>query len=135
MKEHFRTLDLYLRKNNLFNGNLLSANKKEVLYQSSFGLTFSHKQHEFMNADTVFELAFVSKQFTAYLISFAFTAHEGIGSGIRKFKPDLAYQNISTRHLLYHNSRLPDDFSLFEAYWDKNKITLHKDVFNLIIKS
>ena len=135
MKEKFERLDNHIRKNNLFNGNLLVARKDEVIYQGSFGYTFGSKQKELINSNTIFELASVSKQFTAYATLFAFkTARVDIDDDIRKFIPDFPYENISTRNLLNHTSGLPDYFSLLDENWDKNKIACNKDVLDLIIK-
>lgn len=135
MKENFERLDKHIRNNNLFNGNLLVARKDEVIYQGSFGYTFGSKQKELINSNTIFELASVSKQFTAYATLFAFkTARVDIDDDIRAFIPDFPYENISTRNLLNHTSGLPDYFSILDENWDKNKIACNKDVLDLIIK-
>ncbi len=135
MKENFERLDNHIRKNNLFNGNLLVARKDEVIYQGSFGYTNGRNQAELINSNTIFELASVSKQFTAYATLLAFkTARVNIDDDIRTFIPDFPYENISTRNLLNHASGLPDYFSLLDENWDKNKIACNKDVLDLIVK-
>ncbi len=135
MKEDFERLDNHIRKNNLFNGNLLVARKNEVIYQGSFGYTYGSKQAELINSNTIFELASVSKQFTAYAALFAFkTARVNIENDIRTFIPDFPYENISIKNLLNHTSGLPDYFSLMDENWDKSKIACNKDVIDLIIK-
>lgn len=135
MQANFERLDEHIRKNILFNGNLLVARNKEVIYQGSFGFTNNSMQNNLINANTVFELASVSKQFTAYAALFAFkTARENIDNDIRVFIPHLPYENITTRNLLNHTSGLPDYFPLLDENWDKNKIACNKDVLDLIIK-
>ena len=47
-----------------FNGNVLVAEKGKVIYRKSFGLA-NYDTHEQLNDSSVFELASVSKQFTA----------------------------------------------------------------------
>ncbi len=135
MKENFEILDHHIRKNNLFNGNLLVARKDEVIYQGSFGYTYGSRQKELINYDTIFELASVSKHFTAYATLVAFKAAQvNIDDDIRTLIHDFPYKNISTRNLLNHTSGLPDYFSLLDENWNKNKIACNKDVLDLIIK-
>ncbi|MBL7980072.1 MAG: beta-lactamase family protein [Bacteroidetes Order II. Incertae sedis bacterium] len=135
MKANFERLDKHIRHNNLFNGNLLVALNEEVIYQGSFGFTNNSKQNNLINSNTIFELASVSKQFTAYAALFAFkTARENIDNDIRVFIPNFPYENITTRNLLNHTSGLPDYFQLLDENWDKNKIACNKDVLDLIVK-
>jgi len=135
LKEIFEKLDKQIRQNNLFNGNLLVARNEEVIYQGSFGFTYGSKQNELINSNTIFELASVSKQFTAYAALFAFkAARENIDYDIRTFIPNFPYENISTRNLLNHTSGLSDYFPLLDKNWDKNKIACNNDVLDLIIK-
>jgi CubicO group peptidase (beta-lactamase class C family) len=47
-----------------FNGNVLVAEKGKVIYEKSFGLA-NEKTKQKLDKNTVFELASVSKQFTA----------------------------------------------------------------------
>jgi CubicO group peptidase (beta-lactamase class C family) len=135
MKVNFEKLDNYIRQNNLFNGTLLVAQKEELIYQGSFGFTNDIKQNNLINANTIFELASVSKQFTAYATLCAFKLFKkNIDTDIRTFIPYFPYQNISTRNLLNHTSGLPDYFTLLDENWDKNKIASNEDVLDLIIK-
>ena len=135
MKTNFESLDRHIRHNNLFNGNILVAHKEVIIYQASFGFTNDSKQNNLINADTIFELASVSKQFTAYATLSAFkTAKEDIDNDIRVFIPNLPYEDITTRNLLNHTSGIPDYFQLLSENWDQNKIACNKDVLDLIIK-
>jgi CubicO group peptidase (beta-lactamase class C family) len=135
MERYFEKLDKQIRENSLFNGNLLVAWNEEIIYQGSFGYTNDNKNNNLINAHTIFELASVSKQFTAYAALCAFkSARENIDNDIRAFIPNFPYENISTRNLLNHTSGLPDYFQLMDENWDKEKIACNKDVIDLILK-
>jgi len=135
MKSNFERLDNHLRQHHLFNGNLLAAKQDEIIYLGSFGYTNDERQNKLIDGQTIFELASVSKQFTAYstLVSFK-NANESIDKDIRNYLPGFPYANITTRNLLCHTSGLPEYFHLFDQYWDKRTIATNKDVLNLLKK-
>ena len=57
-----------LFKSERFNGNVLVAEKGNVLYNKSFG-NANESTKELLNENSIFELASVSKQFTAFTIT------------------------------------------------------------------
>jgi CubicO group peptidase (beta-lactamase class C family) len=135
MKPNFDRLDNHIRQHNLFNGNLLVANYSEITYAGSFGFTNDTKQNSLINQNTIFELASVSKQFTAYCILKTIKSiNESIDNDIRKYLPNFPYEAVTIRNLLNHTSGLPDYFLLLDQHWDKSKIATNRDVLNLIIK-
>lgn len=121
--------------NNEFNGNVLIAEKGTVLFEKSYG-TANKKIKEKLNNNTVFELASVSKQFTAMAI--VLLEKQGkleYEDEISKYIPELQYyKDVKIEHLLYHTSGLPDYFELLETYWDKEKIATNKDIINLFMQ-
>lgn len=124
MKSEFDLLDKHIRQNELFNGNILAAKKNDILYSGSFGSCNDKHLNKSIDRSTIFELASVSKQFTAYAALKTFkTANESIDTDIRKYLIDFPYEGITVRNLLNHTSGLPDYFQLFDKHWDKNKIT------------
>ena len=87
-------------------GCVLVADKGKVVYKNAFGFSdFENKRK--LTTNSMFELASISKQFTAMGIMLL---HErGLleyTSNIRLFFPDLPYDNITVRHLLNHTSGL-----------------------------
>ena len=135
MKSNFDKLDHHIRKGNLFNGNLCAANKNEIIYSGSFGFTNDMKQNSLNNQNTIFELASVSKQFTAYTVLKTIkNKNERIDNDIRNYLPKFPYEGITIRSLLTHTSGLPEYFQIIDQYWDKRKIATNRDVLNLIIK-
>jgi CubicO group peptidase (beta-lactamase class C family) len=117
------------------NGNVLIAEKGEVLYQKSFGKA-DRKQNKDLDAESVFELASVSKQFTAMgvmlLVQQGKLKYE---DSLRKFFPELPYHNITIKHLLQHTSGLPDYMAELMKNWDETKIATNNDVIAILAKN
>lgn len=142
--QHAQKLDslfkrMYLDKE--FNGNVLIAEKGEIVYKNSFGLA-NEITKEKLSENSVFELASVSKQFTAFAI--VILKEKGklkFDDKIGKFLPQLSfYKNVTIRSLLNHTAGLPDymhllDSLLIDETWDnKTKIATNKDILNVYIK-
>ena len=115
-----------------FNGNVLVAKGGNIIYQQALGYAdFNSKRN--LNDSSVFELASVSKQFTAMGIMIC--KERGLLSyddNIKKFFPDLLYDNITVRNLLTHTSGLPSYEAQFEKYWDRKKIAFNKDIVEML---
>ena len=115
-----------------FNGNVLAALDGKPYYQQSLGYAdFNTKR--LLNDNSVFELASVSKQFTAMGIMICkeqrLLSYE---DNIQKFFPGLPYDNITIRNLLTHTSGLPSYEDQFEKKWDHKKIAFNKDVVDML---
>jgi CubicO group peptidase (beta-lactamase class C family) len=125
-----------------FNGNVLIAEKGKVIYKNSFGLA-NEISKEKLNANSIFELASVSKQFTAFAI--VILKEKGklnYDDKIGAFLPQLSfYKNVTIRNLLSHTSGLPDymkilDSLLIDETWDnKTKIATNNDILNVYKKN
>jgi CubicO group peptidase (beta-lactamase class C family) len=117
-----------------FNGNILAAINGMPFYQQSLGYAdFNTKR--LLNDSTVFELASVSKQFTA--MGIILCKEKGLLSytdNIQKYFPSLPYDNITVRHLLTHTSGIPEYEAQFEKNWDHKKIAFNKDVIEMLQK-
>lgn len=114
------------------NGNFLIAEKGQVLYKKSFGLA-NEETKQPLNENSVFEIASVTKQFTAMAIMIL---HEkgklNLNDNLSKFIPELSfYKGITIKHLLNHTSGLPDYMELFEKVFDSSKIATNKDVISI----
>lgn len=97
------------------NGNVLIAEKGQIIFNRSFGLANKITKEE-LNENSVFGLASVSKQFTAMAI--VILKEQGklnFDDKITKYLPELtAYDNISVRNLLNHTSGLIPDINLLK---------------------
>lgn len=112
-----------------FNGNVLVAEKGVVLFKKSYGFADEETQRK-LNPETVFELASVSKQFTAMAI--VLLQKQGklsYDDPIKKYIPELSfYEPITIRNLLHHTGGLPDYMELFTENWDKSKFAVNQDI-------
>lgn len=130
-----------LSSNKEFNGNVLIAEKGKVIYKNSFGLANETSKVK-LNENSIFELASVSKQFTAFAI--VILKEKGklkYEDKIGDILPQLSfYKNITIRNLLNHTSGLPDymkilDSLLIDKTWDnKTKIANNKDILDVYEK-
>jgi CubicO group peptidase (beta-lactamase class C family) len=118
-----------------FNGNVLIAEKGEVIYKKSFGFS-NESTKEKLNDNSIFELASVSKQFTATAI--VILKEKGKLSyedKVSKYIPELSkYSNITIRNLLNHTGGLPDYMEVMDSTFDKNKIATNKDIISTFAK-
>jgi len=115
-----------------FNGNVLVARSGKVLYQKSFGYSNFDTQTP-LDENSLFELASVSKQFTA--VGILLLKDEGklfLSDTLRKFFPELPYSNITIRHLLTHTSGLPDYMNAMSPKWDHKKIAFNADMIQFL---
>jgi CubicO group peptidase (beta-lactamase class C family) len=117
------------------NGNFLVADKGEVVYSGSFG-NANEDTKEPLQENSVFELASVSKQFTAMAIMLL--VEEGklnLDDPIAAYIPELEmYKGITVRHLVHHTGGLPDYMQLMDSLFDKTTIATNKDIITLFAK-
>lgn len=117
-----------------FNGNVLVADKGEIVFQKSYGYADFDKQR-MLNDSSVFELASVSKQFTATGILLLKDRDKlKLTDSLRQYFPELPYSNITIWHMLTHTSGLPDYESAMNEKWDKTKIAFNSDMITFLAK-
>jgi CubicO group peptidase (beta-lactamase class C family) len=117
-----------------FNGNVLVAKDGKIIYQDALGYA-DRSSGRMLDNNSVFELASLSKQFTAMAIMIC--KEKGLLScedNIKKFFPQLPYDNITVRNLLTHTSGLPSYESQFEKNWDHHKIAYNNDIIDMLAK-
>jgi CubicO group peptidase (beta-lactamase class C family) len=123
-----------LHREGKFYGNVLIAEKGVPVYEKSFGLADEQTKRP-LDKETVFELASVSKQFTAMGIMMLQKAGKlNYDDSLGKFIPELPYHHISIRNLLNHTSGLPDYMALFDLAWDLKRIATNKDMIEQLIQ-
>jgi CubicO group peptidase (beta-lactamase class C family) len=115
-----------------FNGNVLVAKDGKVIYRQSLGFA-DIAAGRMLNDSSVFELASVSKQFTAMAIMICKERKLlSYDDNIKKFFPSLPYDNITIWNLLTHTSGLPSYEDQFEKHWDHKKIAFNKDIIEMM---
>jgi CubicO group peptidase (beta-lactamase class C family) len=117
------------------NGNFLVAENGKVIYSRSFGIA-NESTKEKLNENSIFNLASVSKQFTAMAIMILKEKGKlNLDDEIKKYIPELSiYSGVTIRHLLNHTSGLPDYSKLLDSLWDKTKIANNKNLVALFSK-
>ncbi|WP_420152118.1 serine hydrolase domain-containing protein [Siphonobacter sp.] len=114
-----------------FNGNVLVAENGVPIFEKSYGKADEQSGRP-LNAESVFELASLSKAFTA--MGIVLLQKQGklhYDDPIAKYLPELAsYDKITIRHLLHHTSGLPDYTDYFIEHWDKSKFATNLDLIN-----
>jgi CubicO group peptidase (beta-lactamase class C family) len=116
-----------------FSGVALIADHGKPLYHKAFGYR-NFETKDPMDTAAIFELASVSKQFTAMIIMML--KEEGklsYDDPIEKYIPNLPYSGITLRHLLNHTSGLPDYQEVMNQHWDKTKAAGNKDNIEYLI--
>jgi CubicO group peptidase (beta-lactamase class C family) len=117
---------------NKFNGNVLVAKGGTIIYQKAFG-SRNYDTKESLDNNSVFELASISKQFTAMGILLLIEKEKlKFSDTLRKFFPQLPYQDITIQHLLTHTSGLPDYMQAMATKWDHKRVAFNDDVINFL---
>ena len=117
---------------NNFNGNVLIAKAGNIIYQKSFGYS-SYTTKELLNNNSVFELASVSKQFTAVGILLLQEKNKlKLTDSLRYYFPELPYNNITIKNLLTHTSGLPDYMAAMAGKWNHKQIAFNDDVIQFL---
>jgi CubicO group peptidase (beta-lactamase class C family) len=117
-----------------YSGELLVAEKGKAIYHKSFGYK-NFNTGERLSRGAIFEIASVSKQFTAMSIMLMQqTGKLSFDDGIEKYIPGLPYQGVTIRHLLNHTSGLPDYQEVMDKHWDKSKVAGNADNIEYLIK-
>jgi CubicO group peptidase (beta-lactamase class C family) len=136
-KDHAQLLQQYMTGQNKyfqFNGTILVAEKGKPIYQQALGYA-DYNSKRMLNDSSVFELASVSKQFTAMGIMILkdrkLLSYE---NNIKKYFPQLPYDNITIRNLLTHTSGIPSYEDQFEKNWDRKKIAYNKDIIEMLVQ-
>src|SRR6187549_1476803 len=116
-----------------FSGVVLIAEKGKPIYQKAFGYREFVDQIPLQTSD-IFELASVSKQFTAMIIMML--KENGLlnyDDSVSKYL-EIPYKEITIRHLLTHTSGLPDYQDIMDKYWDKSKVAGNPDCIEYLNK-
>ncbi len=113
-----------LNEKDAFNGAWLYAENGKIVSKGALG--FRDPENTLpITEDTIFQLASVTKQFTAAAVMLA--RREGLlelDDGIIKYFPEIPYPGVTVRHLLTHTSGIPDyfdDADWFIRIWKEEK--------------
>tara|TARA_B100001250_G_C19775176_1_gene779199 strand:- start:675 stop:1742 length:1068 start_codon:yes stop_codon:yes gene_type:complete len=116
-----------------FSGVILIASKGEIIYTGVNGKRDFENGIPLLSSD-IFELASISKQFTAMMIMIC--KEKGLLSYddlVEKYL-DIPYKGITIRNLLTHTSGLPDYQEIMDKYWDKSKVAGNIEILEYLNK-
>lgn len=116
-----------------FSGVLLVAENGKKIYHNAIGYReFADKK--ILKETDIFELASVSKQFTAMIIMMLKEKGKLKYDDLLEKYIDIPYRGITIRHLLTHTSGLPDYQNIMDKYWDKSKVAGNADCIEYLNK-
>lgn len=119
-------------KKNYFNGNVLVAYKGNCIYNESFGYADMLRRSK-LKKDDIFQLASVSKQFTAMAIMMLKEQNKlAYDDTVTKYIPEFPYPRITVRMLLNHTSGLPNYMWLVEHHWKGKKAPYNNDIVKMM---
>lgn len=119
-----------LHRKYAFNGNVLVAKKGKIIYQNAIGWA-DHLHRDSLKITSVFELASVSKPFTATAI--LILVEEGklrLNQDVKEFYPDFPYDGITIKMLLTHRSGMMNYVYFTDNIWKKEKRDERKGMTN-----
>lgn len=118
-----------------FNGAILVAKNGEVIFEDYHGY-YNLRKKDSLTKHSAFHLASVSKTFTGMAtLKLAQMGKLSLDDDIKKFFPNLPYDNIRVKDLLDHRSGLPNYLYFMEQLgWDKKQHCSNLDVLDYLIK-
>ena len=126
-------IDSLIQSKKDLNGVILVADKGIPVYYKALGFREYNGQIPLQQTD-IFELASVSKQFTAMIIMMLKEQGKLNYDELVEKYLDIPYKNITIRQLLTHTSGLPDYQAVMDQYWDKSKVASNKEILEYLNK-
>src|SRR6187401_2408155 len=126
-------LDSLFNAQKHFSGVVLISENGKTIYQKAFGYREFADQIPLQTAD-IFELASVSKQFTAMIIMMLKEKGKlNYDDSVSKYL-DIPYKGMTIRNLLTHTSGLPDYQDIMDKHWDKSRVAGNPDCIEYLNK-
>jgi CubicO group peptidase (beta-lactamase class C family) len=117
-----------------FHGSVLVAKGGKVVFKEHYGYA-NFKEKTKIDDNSLFQLASVSKQFTAAAILILKDRNElSLDDKVTRFFPEFPYSEVTVRHLLNHTSGLPKYFWLAEHKWDKEYAPSNAEMMDMLSK-
>ena len=124
-----------INKRHDFNGSLLVAKNGKILYNKHIGYADFNKKEPLSEA-SVFQLASVSKQFTAAAIMLLYERNQiQLTDTVNKYFPYFPYENVTIKNLLNHTAGLPRYFWVAEHEWQQEKAPTNSEMMALLESS
>ena len=128
-----KQFDSLLASHKDFSGVVLVAENGKPIYQKASGYR-EFANHSALQKDDIFELASVSKQFTAMIIMMLKDKGRLTYDDLVEKYLEIPYKEITIRNLLTHTSGLPDYQAIMDKYWDKSRVAGNNDCIEYLNK-
>jgi CubicO group peptidase (beta-lactamase class C family) len=117
-----------LQKRTGFNGNVLYSEKGRVVFKKAYGFRNVRYKRDSLQLHDAFQLASVSKMFTALAIMILKNEGElDYDADIRTYLPEFPYEDVNCRWLMTHRAGLPRYMSLAHDKWKDKELPLDND--------
>ncbi|WP_229796852.1 serine hydrolase domain-containing protein [Algibacter mikhailovii] len=121
-----------INKRHDFHGAILVAKNKKILYKNQIGYADFQKKTP-LNEASVFQLASVSKQFTAAAIMLLNERGEiKLSDTINTYFPNFPYHGVTIENLLNHTAGLPKYFWVAEHKWNQERPPINSEMMALL---
>lgn len=129
------TLFTKLYNTNAFNGNVLIAKGKNIIYQKSFGYGIK-ESNKLLNDSSLFQLASVSKVITGVATLLLYEQGKlNLDTKVCDILSDFPYKTVTVKHLLSHRSGLPNYTYFCGEYLSDTVCSLSNQcMLNIMIK-
>ena len=131
-------LDVLLKRINKrhdFHGSLLVAKNGKIVYKNQVGYQDFRKK-KLLNEKSVFQLASVSKQFTAAAIMILHERKQiKLTDTVNNYFPGFPYEDVTIKNLLNHTGGLPKYFWVAEHKWKQKKAPTNSEMMALLESS
>jgi len=124
-----------INKRHDFHGSLLVAKNGKIVYNNQIGYAnFNNKEP--LKESSVFQLASVSKQFTAAAIMLLYERNQiKLTDTVNKYFPNFPYEHVTIKNLLNHTAGLPKYFWVAEHKWEQEKAPNNSEMMALLESS
>lgn len=119
-----------------FNGNILYSKDNKVVFTGNYGYSNLNSRSPLKDT-TIFELASISKQFTALaIVQLVEKKHFRYGTKVYELIEGFPYKDITVEHLLRHQSGLPEAQGLLynKKIWNRKKMATNNDLIEILNK-
>jgi CubicO group peptidase (beta-lactamase class C family) len=121
-----------IHKRHDFHGAILVAKNEKIVYQNQIGIA-DFKKKTLLNKESVFQLASVSKQFTAAAIMLLNERNQiKLTDTVNTYFPEFPYKAVTIKNLLNHTAGLPKYFWVAEHKWQQEKAPTNSEMMEFL---
>lgn len=124
-----------INKRNDFHGSVLVSKNGKIVYNNQVGYADFQKKQP-LNKTSLFQLASVSKQFTAAAIMLLYERNQiKLTDTVNSYFPNFPYEGVTIKNLLNHTAGLPKYFWVAEHKWKKEAAPTNSEMMGLLASS